>query len=142
MDIDLFGTLNKLMNNRQKIERFLQLIKLDWKLMQPEIDLLRQDAPELFELGRGLIAVFAPQAQQWLAGIAPLASISTRDLQQQLKFLGYYNGEADNKYGLGTTHAVEAFQRDNKLEVDGWAGIGETLPAIWVAVAEKKKKTS
>ena len=40
-------------------------------------------------------------------------------LQQKLKALGYLTGAADGRYGAGTVKAVEAFQKDNGLEVTG-----------------------
>lgn len=45
-----------------------------------------------------------------------------RKLQQALKILGYYDGSIDGKYGKGTKSAVESFQKDENLEVDGYAG--------------------
>jgi len=47
---------------------------------------------------------------------------SVKKLQQKLKQLGYYTGSVDGKYGAGTEAAVSAFQRANKLTVDGKAG--------------------
>lgn len=47
---------------------------------------------------------------------------SVKKLQQKLKQLGYYNGSVDGSYGAGTEAAVSAFQRANKLTVDGKAG--------------------
>lgn len=137
--IDIFGTASKLFANRQKIERELALIKKLWTDMQPSIKILRQEVPEAFQLGRDLVAVFAPQMQQYLAGVAPLATIKVSDLQAQLHKLGYYNDKIDNDYGPNTQAAVKAFQRDHGLDPDGWAMMGETLPAIWIAVHEKEK---
>lgn len=50
------------------------------------------------------------------------SSDAVRQLQQQLKNLGYYSGSVDGKYGSGTVSAVMAFQRMNNLKVDGKAG--------------------
>lgn len=50
-------------------------------------------------------------------------------LQQGLKDLGYYDGEVDGAYGAGTAAAVEAFQTDYGLNVDGVAG-PETVNAL------------
>jgi len=47
---------------------------------------------------------------------------SVKKLQQKLKQLGYYTGSVDGSYGTGTENAVRAFQRANKLTVDGKAG--------------------
>ncbi|MBE5786574.1 MAG: hypothetical protein E7324_03445, partial [Clostridiales bacterium] len=43
-------------------------------------------------------------------------------LQQRLKQLGYYNGEADGLFGTGTARSVTLFQRANNLDADGVAG--------------------
>ncbi len=137
--IDIFGTAAKLFANRQKIERELALVKKMWADMQPSIKILRQEAPEVFEIGRDLVAVFAPQFQQFLAGVRPLATIKVSDLQTQLHKLSYYTDKIDNDYGPNTQAAVKAFQKDHGLEQDGWAMMGETLPAIWIAVHDADK---
>ena len=43
-------------------------------------------------------------------------------LQTQSQSLGYYNGEIGGNFGQKTEAAVRAFQQDNHLVVDGWAG--------------------
>src|SRR5699024_12485430 len=43
-------------------------------------------------------------------------------LQQKLKALGYNVGNIDSSFGPQTRKAVEAFQKDNNLEVDGSVG--------------------
>jgi len=43
-------------------------------------------------------------------------------LQERLAKLGYAVGITDSVYGPTTAGAVRAFQRDHKLEVDGWVG--------------------
>ena len=43
-------------------------------------------------------------------------------LQMRLKELGYYTGTVTGGYYGGTIKAVEAFQRDHGLTVDGAAG--------------------
>jgi len=43
-------------------------------------------------------------------------------LQQKLKQLNYYSGIIDGIYGVGTVEAVNKFQRDNSLKVDGVFG--------------------
>src|SRR5699024_12857637 len=45
-------------------------------------------------------------------------------LQQKLKALGYNVGDIDSSFGPQTRKAVEAFQKDNNLEVDGAVGAG------------------
>ena len=44
------------------------------------------------------------------------------ELQKRLTALGYAPGPIDGAYGAATAAAIRAFQRDNKLEVDGVAG--------------------
>jgi hypothetical protein len=61
-----------------------------------------------------------------------------RAMQGQLGQLGYKDGQGnplqgDGKFGPNTQHAVEAFQRDHKLSVDGKAG-PRTLEALAQAV--------
>ncbi len=60
------------------------------------------------------------------ACIAPLRSGTDKEsvivLQRQLAALGYYQGEFDGVYGLGTQGAVSQFQRDQNLGVDGIVG--------------------
>lgn len=47
---------------------------------------------------------------------------AVKELQNQLKKLGYYSGTADGKYGSGTVTAVKKFQKANGLTADGKAG--------------------
>lgn len=44
------------------------------------------------------------------------------DLQTKLNTCGYYCGNVDGEFGDNTDKAVKAFQKDNKLSVDGQAG--------------------
>ena len=43
-------------------------------------------------------------------------------IQQRLKEWGYYSGQVDGVFGLGTYNAVVRFQRQNRLSVDGQVG--------------------
>ena len=43
-------------------------------------------------------------------------------LQRALEILGYYDGKIDGIYGEGTAKAVKAYQKDEGLEADGYAG--------------------
>jgi len=43
-------------------------------------------------------------------------------IQEALKRAGYYRGELDGKIGPQTRQAIEAFQKDQGLEVDGVVG--------------------
>ena len=47
---------------------------------------------------------------------------AVRELQEQLKKLGYDPGEIDGVYGTKTVTAVKSFQADHDLNVDGAAG--------------------
>ena len=59
---------------------------------------------------------------------------AVKKMQASLKALGYFSGETDGKFGWGTLQAVKAFQKANKLKVDGRAGtqtltLLQSLPA-------------
>ncbi len=47
---------------------------------------------------------------------------AVRQLQQQLKDLGYLSGSVDGSFGVATEAAVIAFQKNNNLTADGKAG--------------------
>lgn len=52
-------------------------------------------------------------------------------IQTELKAQGYYNGKVDGIYGSGTKNAVEKYQKDNGLAVDGIAG-NQTLASLGI----------
>lgn len=52
-----------------------------------------------------------------------------REIQTRLAALGYYGGTIDGIYGTGTKKAVQKFQQDRGLTVDGIAG-KQTLNAL------------
>jgi len=54
-------------------------------------------------------------------------------IETRLKALGLYKGPLDGEFGGGTEAAVKAFQKNNKLEVDGQVG-----PITWKALFNKK----
>ena len=67
-----------------------------------------------------------------------------RQLQENLIQLGYLSGKPDGKYGAKTQEAVRAFQKANKLKVDGTAGPA-TLKAVYggkAAAAPTAKPTA
>lgn len=67
-----------------------------------------------------------PTAQPPLRLTSGSTGEAVKQVQQQLKNLNYYNGKVDGLYGYGTLQAVRAFQKANKLSVDGVVG-----PATW-----------
>jgi peptidoglycan hydrolase-like protein with peptidoglycan-binding domain len=77
----------------------------------------------------------APKAPPKPAAPAPAAPSSSggklvlgasgpevKELQMRLKAQGFYNGNVGGNFGPGTEAAVKAFQRANRMTVDGWAG--------------------
>jgi peptidoglycan hydrolase-like protein with peptidoglycan-binding domain len=136
--MDIFGTLGKLMTNRDKIARLVGMLQRIWAKIQPEVDYLRKEAPEVFVLARDLIAVFAPQAQTWLAKSAPLgAAFDIKWLQRSLNELGFGPLETNSGiYGPKTQAAVGKFQKAFGLEPDEWAGT-DTISQIIVQLDKK-----
>ena len=61
---------------------------------------------------------------------------NVRRLQRRLNELGYYKGKIDGQYGQQTRRAVEAFQTQNGLKVDGIAG-RETQTALFDSAAPR-----
>jgi peptidoglycan hydrolase-like protein with peptidoglycan-binding domain len=57
-----------------------------------------------------------------------------RLLQEELARLGYYYGEPDGRYDKQTVNAVEQFQKERGLPLDGQAG-GMTLLALFAQIA-------
>jgi len=66
---------------------------------------------------------------------------SVRDLQQALERLGIDPNGVDGKYGRGTYAAVQEFQRQNGLQVDGEAG-PETMAALQRAINAQAGSTA
>lgn len=61
-----------------------------------------------------------------------------KELQQKLTTLGYYKGKIDeNLYNKELYTAVTSFQKDLKLDIDGWVG-SKTWEAIETALADKE----
>jgi len=63
-----------------------------------------------------------------------------QELQEKLKQLGYYQGEADGVYGPGTQTAIRKFQQSAGLGADGIAG-STTWERIETDLAEKIQPT-
>lgn len=57
-------------------------------------------------------------------------SVEVKLMQVALTELGYLKGASDGNFGTGTKTAVEAFQKDNGLDVDGIAG-AKTLEKLY-----------
>lgn len=57
-------------------------------------------------------------------------------VQQQLKELGYYQGETTGSLDENTAEAVKAFQRDHKIKIDGIPG-KKTRKALTRAIKQK-----
>lgn len=60
-----------------------------------------------------------------------------REMQRQLKNLGFYSGQADGDFGPATEEALKAFQKQYGLAVDGVAGT-DTLTKLAGAKATMK----
>lgn len=56
------------------------------------------------------------------SGLNLVGDVRVHGLQLALSVLGHYTGAMDGNFGSGTESAIKAFQRANKLEVDGRAG--------------------
>ncbi len=66
-------------------------------------------------------------------------SNDVRNLQNDLKTLGYLASNADGAFGTGTEAAVKAFQKNHNLTQDGLVG-ASTRSHISAAVERKKQK--
>ena len=73
------------------------------------------------------------------------SGLAVRQLQDQLKDLGYYKGSSDGEYGAATEQAVRDFQAANNLTADGIAGT-KTQDALFsryaIAKADSTSGTS
>jgi membrane-bound lytic murein transglycosylase B len=61
-------------------------------------------------------------ATPWPTDDPPLAITERRELQERLSALGHHAGPIDGVIGDGTREALRAWQRQNGLTEDGWAG--------------------
>ncbi len=66
---------------------------------------------------------------------------AVKELQQLLKSLGLYGGSIGGTFGAATEAAVKAFQRNNGLAADGWAG-PQTMTKLRAAAAPKPPVSS
>ena len=69
--------------------------------------------------------MYGPNTHQALLDALGLADTPLiKELQTELKALGYYTGEVDGIYGAGTINAVKAAQKDCGIKEDGIYGPG------------------
>ncbi|MEW9670259.1 spore cortex-lytic enzyme [Ammoniphilus sp. 3BR4] len=59
------------------------------------------------------------------------------EIQGRLKFLGFYKGKVDGKYGTTTQNAVRKFQRQFRIKADGTVG-SQTRSKLWAATKNWK----
>ena len=91
----------------------------------------------------------APEPQSGKTGSSSLKSgsrgSSVKELQNSLIYLGYLKGGADGVFGKNTEKAVELYQKQNRLKVDGIAGrqtvnaVSQESGTIKDVIAEAKK---
>ncbi|MEF9934876.1 MAG: spore cortex-lytic enzyme [Clostridium sp.] len=61
------------------------------------------------------------------------SSSAIKELEERLKWLGFFEGTPDNYYGYDTFNAVKKVQKDRGLKVDGIAG-DKTLATLGISV--------
>lgn len=66
---------------------------------------------------------------------------TVKQIQQNLKAWGYYNGNVDGIYGSQTVAAVKYFQRTHKLTVDGIVG-SKTAAALGISITSNSTSSS
>jgi peptidoglycan hydrolase-like protein with peptidoglycan-binding domain len=99
---------------------------------------MTEGAVRSFQRAHGLAAdgVVGPRTDSALRGAGVQAvSASVRVIQRQLRVLGYETGPIDGAYGPLTEAAVERFQRDQGLTVDGVPG-AQTVARLEATRAE------
>lgn len=62
------------------------------------------------------------------------SSSVVKELEERLKWLGFFKGTPDNYYGYDTFEAVKKVQKDRSLRVDGIAG-DKTLAALGMSAS-------
>ncbi len=93
-----------------------------------------------------LTLLFSDKAEKYVMEEGT-TGIDVKNLQEQLKMLGYYVIEVDGFYGSYTKKAVRDFQSRNGLAVDGLAGeltieklySPSAVPAAWVVQQETSR---
>lgn len=87
-------------------------------------------------------AVTAPQtAQPVVTEASAVSNSSAEEIQTALKNAGYYSGAIDGKLGPKSQKAIEDFQRDNSLVVDGKVGAKTWIKLQAYLVAGPEQKT-
>ncbi len=114
----------------------ISLVRQLISLLTPTFQELRKVWPEVRPEAIALIAEALPEvAREWgKPHIMPVAGDVTW-VQETLNKLGY-KVKVDGKYGKETQEAVEKFQADEGLAVDGWAGM-ITLAAMFTKLRQK-----
>lgn len=121
---DIVATSFRLVSNSAEI------LKL-WDKIIAAIKSVTSVYPEL----KALVDKLAPGATAPITGATELFSVEW--LQEALNKLSNAGLKVDGDYGELTKKAVTAFQQQNGLEVDGWAGVATT--AAIMAALEKRK---
>jgi murein L,D-transpeptidase YcbB/YkuD len=124
---------------------FTKYIPAAWRVYQhlDEVRSLQERAAPHLDFLMGL----APEARQLYAAIFPEEGTNQADrgkftftvsqLQEALNSHSAAKLKVDGKYGSSTKKAVEDYQHEHGLEVDGWAGL-ETLGHLFNTIAQAK----
>jgi hypothetical protein len=124
-----FDLILKVVNDRTKIERLIELLG-------PAMDALKPALPEIISIGKELAADLMPDYGNQLAQSQPLLTLDTKWLQTSLNKLGA-KLLVDGDNGAATRAAVSTFQVNNGLPVTGWAS-QTTCMAIVAATYDGK----
>ena len=95
---------------------------LDPSLRSWAVDLLNDNSPTHLSQA---VKLKLTEGTVHLPGQPPLDTANYKLAQRYLKRLGYYQGEETGIYDVPLWEAITKFQKENKLEVDGYPG-GET----------------
>lgn len=93
-----------------RINELAEPLRVEFKRVSPEL------IPLITNLLVALDVVQEAKPQEYLA------TFNARWLQENLKTLGFYRGNADGDYGARTRAAVIEYQKARGLKPDGWAG--------------------
>jgi peptidoglycan hydrolase-like protein with peptidoglycan-binding domain len=118
---DIISIAYKLLANKDEI-------LASWTKIAPVVDQVMKALPDL----KALYDKIAPSL-----GALPKNPYTVQWLQESLNKLANAGLTVDGSYGQRTKTAVENFQKQNGLTVDGWAGVA-TTGAILAALEQKK----